>query len=282
MGIYDRDYNRPDFGGSGAQYMQMSFGLSSITPVVKWLLIINFAIFIIARLIPPVGHFMYTYGPVNTYTFLNIIQIWRYITYQFLHANVQHLVINLLYLYMFGRMVENAWGSKAFIKFYLTAGAIGGVFYSISVLIGILGAGDMVGASGAIFGVLTAAAILYPRAKVLVMFIFPMTLAWMVVLMIIFSLLFVLRGENLGGELAHLSGVAYAFLYLKYKPLLTQWRMKQQKGAWQRKVEQERSFQHEVDRILDKVNREGIQSLTSREKQILQEATRREQQSAGR
>ena len=65
---------------------------------------------------------------------------------------------------------------------------------------------------------------------------------------------------------------------MKYKPWITQRRMERQKGAWARKVDRERNFQSEVDRILDKVHRDGIGSLNNNEKRILQEATRREQE----
>jgi len=99
-----------------------------------------------------------------------------------------------------------------------------------------------------------------------------------VVLVVIMSLLNIATGNNAGGEAAHLTGLAVGFLYVKFKPLYTQWRMERHKGAWDHKVNQERQFRFEVDRILDKVHRDGIQSLTSREKKILQEATRREQE----
>jgi membrane associated rhomboid family serine protease len=155
----------------------------------------------------------------------------------------------------------------------------GGVLYTLGASIGVLDMGHMRGASGAIFGVLAAAAILFPKTKVLVLLIFPMTIVWMVILFTIISLIFILKGENVGGELSHLSGLAMGFAYIKYKPWITQRRMERQKGAWAHKVNQERNFQSEVDRILDKVHREGVNALSNREKQILQEATRREQES---
>jgi hypothetical protein len=101
---------------------------------------------------------------------------------------------------------------------------------------------------------------------------------WLVILVIIMSFLNIAAGENAGGEAAHLSGLAMGFLYMKYKPWITRRRMERQKGAWAQKIERERNFQSEVDRTLDKVRREGINSLTRNEKRILQEATRREQE----
>ena len=94
---------------------------------------------------------------------------------------------------------------------------------------------------------------------------------------VIMSMINIASGTNRGGEAAHLSGLAMGFLYMKYKPWITRRRMERQKGAWAQKVERERNFQSEVDRILDKVHREGVNTLNSNEKRTLQEATRREQ-----
>jgi membrane associated rhomboid family serine protease len=273
MGIYDRDYVRPEQD----QHYTMGGGVAGIPPVVKWLLIINFAVFLIANLMPDLGNYIYDYGSVFPKSFSNGVQVWRFITYQFLHAGVFHLVFNLMVLYFMGPFVERAWGSRAFLKFYLISGAAGGVVYTLLVLFRILEAGPMVGASGAIYGVVAAIAVMYPRMKVLLYGIIPMTMVWLVVLVVIMSLLNIASGKNAGGEAAHLTGLAVGFLYVKYKPWYTQWRMERKKGDWSRKIEHERNFHSEVDRILDKIRRDGIQSLSKREKQILQEATRREQ-----
>lgn len=280
MGIYDRDYVRPDFGQQ--QYTRMTSGFGNISPVVKWLLIINFAVFIISHLVPSIGRIVYALCPVEPTSFANIIQVWRFITYQFLHGSVWHLVFNLMVLYFMGPLLEQAWGSKAFLKFYLTAGAAGGIVYTLLVILKLLPAGGMVGASGAIYGVVAVIAVMYPRMKVLLYGIIPMSMIWLVVLVVILSLINIASGTNAGGEAAHLTGLAVGFFYVKYKPLLTQWRMQRHKGAWEKKMQTERGFLQEVDRILDKVNRDGIQSLTNREKQILQEATRREQENIQR
>lgn len=276
MGIYDRDYVRPEHG----QHYAMGGGFRGIPPVVKWLLIINFAVYIIAKLVPNLGNYIYYYGAVLPESFLNMIELWRLVTYQFLHSpsDIFHIVFNMMVLYFMGPFVERTWGARAFLKFYLIAGAAGGVVYTLLVLLRVLPAGIMVGASGAIYGVVAAIAVMYPRMRVLLYGIIPMTMVWLVVLVVIMSLLFIATGINAGGEVAHLTGLAVGFLYVKYKPLLTQWRMERQKGAWAQKMEHERNFHAEVDQILDKIRRDGINSLSRREKQILQEATRREQQ----
>ena len=274
MGIYDRDYARP----YQDQHYSMGSGFKGMPPVVKWLLIINFAVFIFSMLVPNIGNYIYKFGAVDTSQSTNIFQVWRVITYQFLHGDVMHLAFNLLVLYFMGPFVERSFGSRTFLKFYLICGAAGGVVYTLLVLLRILPAGIMVGASGGIYGVMAALAIMFPQMKVLLWGIIPMTMVRLVILLVVVSLITIAFGHNVGGEAAHLSGLAMGYLYMKYKPWITRRRMERQKGAWAQKIERERNFQSEVDRTLDKVRREGINSLTKNEKRILQEATRREQE----
>ncbi|MHC5182239.1 MAG: rhomboid family intramembrane serine protease [Planctomycetota bacterium] len=280
MGIYDRDYARP----YQDQHYSMGSGFKGMPPVVKWLLIINFAIYIAERLLfeplfveDPDFTRLDLYFSVLPITRLMAIQLWRVITYQFLHGSPMHLAFNLLVLYFMGPFVERSWGSKAFLKFFLICGAAGGIVYTILAQLRILPGGSMVGASGGIYGLMMALAIMYPQMKILLWGIIPMTMVRLVILLVIVSLITIAFGSNVGGEAAHLSGLAMGFVYMKYKPWATRRRMERQKGAWANKVQQERQFHSEVDRILDKVHREGIGSLSSHEKKLLQEATRREQ-----
>ena len=274
MGIYDRDYARP----YQDQHYSMGSGFKGMPPVVKWLLITNFAVFIFSMLVPNIGNYIYKFGAVDTSQSTNTLQVWRVISYQFLHGDVMHLAFNLLVLYFMGPFVERSFGSRTFLKFYLICGAAGGVVYTLLVLLRILPAGIMVGASGGIYVVMAALAIMFPQMRVLLWGIIPMTMVRLVILLVVVSLITIAFGHNVGGEAAHLSGLAMGYLYMKYKPWIPRRRMKRQKGAWAQKIERERNFQSDVDRALDKVRREGINSLTKNEKRILQEATRREQE----
>ncbi|MHC4926311.1 MAG: rhomboid family intramembrane serine protease [Planctomycetota bacterium] len=277
MGIYDRDYGRPN---PYQQQYSIGGGFKSIPPVVKWLLISNFAIFLLVNLVPALGNIIYGLGAVFPESVGNALQIWRVITYQFLHGGVMHLAFNMIVLYFMGPFIERAWGSRGFLKYYLICGAAGGVVYTVLVLVNVLKLGIMVGASGGIYGLMAAMVIMYPRMKVLLWGIIPMTMYWLVILAVIFSLLNIAIGKNVGGEAAHLTGLAMGFAYVLYKPKMTQFRMKRSQGNWEKKMQVEKNFQQEVDRILDKVHREGVSSLSKAEKGILQEATRREQQGA--
>ena len=254
----------------------MQFGPRRIGTVVMWLLILNFVIFILT-ISQNLKQTLFLWGAVMPDSPAHIVQIWRLVTFQFLHWNGTHFLFNMLFLFFFGPILEQLWGSRTFLKFYLISGAFGGLVYTLLSLFGVLPPGIMVGASGGLYAIMAAVAIMYPRMPVLIWGLIPVKMIWLVILAIIISLLKFTVGKNAGGEAAHLSGLLAGFLYVKYKPLLLNFQLHRKKGSWQKKMEQERSFEVEVDRVLKKVHQEGISSLSRRERQILQEATRREQ-----
>ena len=277
MGIYDRDYLQDDYGTGGRQ---VRFARPSLPPAVKWLLIVNIAIYLVCVLIPPVGNRVYTWASVYPGSWGTIAQVWRFVTYQFLHdlSSFFHILFNMMVLYFFGPLMERMWGSRRFLKFYLCAGAAGGIVYTLLVVFGVLKALPMVGASGGLYGILGAVAVLFPQMQVFLFGIIPMSMRTMAILAVVISLLNFAGGANAGGEAAHLTGMAIGVLYVMVLPRLTGLRMKRNKGQWSKKIEVERSFESEVDRILDKIHHEGLTRLTDKEKNILREATRREQE----
>ncbi len=273
MGIYDRDYVTGRGQDSGT--MRMGVGFREMG-VVKWLLIINFVVFILT-LSEKLQETIFTWGVVYPQNWLWIAQIWRLVTYQFLHWNAFHFLFNMFGLFFFGPILEHLWGSRTFLRFYLISGAAGGLVYTLLVIGHVLPAGPMAGASGGIYAIFMAVAIMFPRMMVLIYGLIPVRIGLLVIIMIIISLLKFASDQNAGGEAAHLTGLAAGAVYVLYKPWFTMSRLERKKGSWAKKIEQERRFEAEVDRILEKVNREGIGSLTEKEKQILQEATRKEQ-----
>ena len=278
MGLYDRDYTQADFKSQYRYSPQMS--LPQITPVVKWLLIINIAIFIPMYLSPDkIGNFIYTWFAVNSTTPETSLQLWRVITYQFLHSNqyLSHIFFNMLVLAFFGPMLERIWGSKKFLTFYLICGAAGGLLYPILALPGLLPDGSLVGASGSILGMLAAGAILFPNAIVLVMFVFPMRFWVLAVILGLISILSLFGGDNQGGEVAHLAGMAAGAIYVLSDSWREKMKFKYSAGKWEKKLSEQRNLQVELDRILEKVHKSGIHSLTSQEKRTLKKATKFEQ-----
>ncbi len=282
MGIYDRDYSHDNYGGSHGP--QMRFMMPSPTPIVKYILIINIAVFIPYYLFPALHRFVTYWFAVFPATPGMALQVWRLVSYQFLHANIGHIFVNMLILYFFGPMLERMWGSKRFLIFYLVCGAMGGVLYSLLVMTGFFpSAGTLVGASGAIFGMLAAGAILFPRMQVYVFFgLFPLPFPVVAIILVVINMLNLLHGDNAGGAAAHLAGMAAGAVYVLWPKLSKGVQTKSQSVQWESKINRERNFQAEVDRILDKVHNHGIASLSRKEKKMLREATQREQQERGR
>ena len=282
MGIYDRDYTREDssYGYRHAPQMRMAF--PRITPAVKWLLIINFGVHLVKVFFFRVPT-KYGISPLDSVFAVfpisvpQAFQLWRLVTYQFLHWNGWHLFINMLALFFLGPTLERNWGTKKFVIFYLSCGAAGGLFYLLLVAVKFLSVLPMVGASGAILGMLAACAILFPQFVVFIV-LFPVPIR---VAAVGFTLLYVInlaaKGSNAGGDAAHLAGMATGAIYVFSQSARTKLKSKIHAGAWEKKIAEQRNFQVEVDRILQKVHHSGIHSLTSKEKKVLKKATETEQ-----
>lgn len=280
MGLYDRDYTQENFhsGQHHAPHMRIQF--PRITPVVKWLLIINIVAFLSGYLIPRMGDILIDWFSVWPATIGTTMQVWRFITYQFLHGSLGHIFWNMFVLYFFGTMIENLWGSRKFLTFYLVCGTTGGIFYPILAHIGWLPLAHLIGASGSILGMLAAAAILFPRMNVYVFGVFPMKMSTLAIILVAMSLLSILRPDispNAGGQAAHLGGMCAGAIYVLSERWRQRLKMKVHKNIWESKMTDHRILQMEVDRILKKVHDNGMHSLTYKEKKILKQATKTEQ-----
>jgi membrane associated rhomboid family serine protease len=199
---------------------------------------------------------------------------WTLVTYMFLHGGFMHIIFNMLGLYFFGPRVEQRIGSERFFALYMISGITGGLlsFYTPMA--------QIVGASGAVFGVLLAYARFWPRDQILIWGIIPVEVRWLVLIYTVVSLL------GLGGgvaHFAHLGGFLGAFLYLvwmermagarKFRQvatappaakdaLLSNWKKVDRTGV-------HAVNKDEVDRILDKISASGIASLTPQERLFL-------------
>ena len=270
MGFQDRYYNQQQqpFGPGGG----MSFGLPRLTPMVKYLLIINCAVFVLQLIFREKLESLFA---ATGQSYIEALQVWRLITFQFLHS-VQtpfHLLFNMIGLYFLGPVLERSWGSQKFLIFYLLCGAVGGLLFVTFSYLGWMTGFYLIGASGGVLGLLVACAILFPQIRV-ILFIFPMQIRSAAILFAIFYFLTVVTGgANAGGDLCHLGGMATGFIWVMGRGRFGQLFAKRQESAYKRKWEQQQKLQYEVDRILAKVHEQGVQSLTRKEKQILQQAT---------
>ena len=282
MGLYDRDYTQEQNDAQSRYAPQMRLGFPSITPVVKWLLIVNISVFLIDTVFSSregTGMtFLQTYFAVIPATPMLTLQLWRLITYQFLHGDFSHIFWNMIGLFFLGPSLERQWGSRKFLAFYLSCGVAGGLFYILLVMTGFLSAAPMVGASGAILGVLTACAILFPHFVVFIV-IFPVPIRVAAVIFMAIAFYTVLsNGVNAGGEACHFAGIAVGAIYVLSDSWRTSLKLRFKASKWEKYIESERRLRLEVDRILKKVHDNGIQSLTASEKRILKKATHLEQE----
>ena len=258
----------------------MRFASAGLAPVVKWLLIVNTVVFLAAFLMPPVEYFALQWFSVYPTSVGKSLQLWRLITYQFLHGDPWHLFVNMLALFFFGPMLERSWGGRKFLVFYLLCGMTGGLLYPLLVLVGWLNIGPLVGASGSILGMLAAGAILFPNLTVYVWGIFPLRLVTLAIIFAGISIITLLRPDrfaNAGGEAAHLAGMVTGAVYVLSQSWRARLRLKIRSGGWEKKLAAQRKLQVEVDRILQKVHDSGIHSLTAQEKRTLRKATEAEQ-----
>lgn len=280
MGLYDRDYTQENYRSQFSGAPQMRFVSAQLSPVVKWLLIVNAAVFLATFLMPSVEYFTLQWFSVYPTSVGRSLQLWRLITYQFLHGSPWHLFVNMLALFFFGPMLERSWGGRKFLAFYLLCGMTGGLVYPLLVLAGWLDAAPLVGASGSILGMLAAGAILFPNLTVYMWGIFPLRLVTLAIIFAGISIITLLRPDrsaNAGGEAAHLAGMVTGAIYVLSQSWRAKLRLKIRSGGWEKKMAAQRKLQVEVDRILQKVHDSGIQSLTAQEKRTLRKATEAEQ-----
>ncbi|MBD3216820.1 MAG: rhomboid family intramembrane serine protease [candidate division Zixibacteria bacterium] len=258
-------------------YRQVNIGFGrGLTPVIKWLIIINAAIFLI-QIIDKSGYVTRQLG-LSTRDVLTVPAFWQVFTYQFTHGGFFHILFNMFILWMFGSEVEMTLGSRRFLKFYLLCGTGAGIItvmalFSVPTLV--------VGASGAIYGVMVAFAIMNPNRLVYLWFLIPIKVKYLVLILVGMDLLYTLSGGGGGvAYITHLGGALIGFLYMK-----SNWRMGALKSKITRlksdlKYKKEKKQQEstdrlmeEVDEILDKISKVGYENLTEKEKKILERAS---------
>jgi len=199
-------YNR------GYGQMRMGFG-RGLTPMIKWLLIANVVMFLL-QIIDRSGYITQQLA-LNTRNVLTVPAFWQVFTYQFLHGGFFHIFFNMFVLWMFGTEVEASLGSKRFLKFYLICGTGAGIITVI--IFNILGSViTVIGASGAVLGVLVAFAVMNPNRIVLLYFLFPIKVKYLVMIMVAIDLLAAWSGGGGGGvaHFTHLGGALIGFVYM--------------------------------------------------------------------
>lgn len=242
-----------------------------MTPWVRNLLIANIAVFFLEYTVPGVSNAL-AFVPA-----LVLYRPWTLITYMFVHAGLMHIGFNMLALYFFGPRVEERLGSARFLWLYMLSGISGALLSLIFAPMS-----PIIGASGAVFGVMLAFARFWPRAQIYIMGILPIE-AWLaVLLMVVFALWSGFTGSRSGvADFAHLGGFAGGWIYLKWletrhgarrfrtrtvakvgRDTLANWKHVDPKSVHE-------VNRDEVNRILDKISATGLSSLTPQERLFL-------------
>jgi membrane associated rhomboid family serine protease len=231
---------------------------------------------------------------------------WEFLTYGFAHSpyDYTHILFNMMGLYFLGRDVEDAYGPKEFLRFYLAAMVFASVVWCVvNRLTGAPGGAIAYGASGAIAGVVILYALNFPHRMLLLFFVIPVP-AWLCGVLIVVLDMLGASGHGLevsghGGEKVqiaysmHLAGAAFAAIYYQcgwnFARLTSWW------TAWPSFFRRKPALRvhhpndatlddlgEQVDRILEKISREGEASLTAKERQMLETASRAYQHRVGR
>lgn len=185
-------------------------------PVVKNLIIINILVFMAMKLLP-VGDAVEQYCAlwVNLPGWLNF-KAYQFITYMFLHANFEHIFFNMFALWMFGRTLEYELGSKRFLIYYMICG-VGAALIQTAIAWGMGQPMLLVGASGAVMGLLLAFGVMHPNAVIMLLIPpIPMKAKWFVIIYGVIELFLGWRGVGNVAHFAHVGGMLWGFLLLRW------------------------------------------------------------------
>ena len=294
-------------------------GFSLFTPVIKNLIIINVIVFLMQMLGEQVilGNASGSYllnkwfalnplGGADNYGIPYHFQIWQLVTYQFMHGGFSHIFFNMLFLWMFGMEVENMWGTKKFLTFYLTCGIVAGIAQLVLPALFNEALAPTIGASGAIFGVLVAFGMLFPDRYVYLYFLIPVKAKYLIIFLIVVEFYSLPTGGDVA-HIAHLGGALAGFIFVLFnrKPSYSGNAFfgsntrggskifdsfKNASNVFKKKDDEVEDAdyydingdknnpevsQEEIDKILDKISQSGYQNLSEREKKVLFEASKR-------
>ena len=218
-------------------YYRYRFSLGyDLTPVIKKLLTIMLAVFVLQMLVSSQITIYLGLVPILVWKKLFL---WQLVTYLFLHGGISHLLFNLIALWMFGGELENYWGSWKFVRYFFFCGVGAGictVVFSPDQFV------PVIGASGAIYGLLLAFGWLFPNRPIYIYFLFPIPARYFVIIFGLLEFLYFSRGGTGGGiaHLTHLGGLLFGLSYMLYPVLRQKARREYYKRAWSQRGPKDR------------------------------------------
>ena len=240
-----------------------------------------------------IAYYANEYFATTAYLPKLLTRFWTPFTYMFMHEGILHILFNMLWLYWMGRIFEEYLGNKRTVGLYIMGGLAGAFFYIACFNIfpafthnPALQAVPAVGASASVMAIMVATATLLPNYTISLLLFGPVKLKWLVGVTLIIDFLLIV-GSNPGGEIAHLGGALFGFIYIKQLQKGHDWvtgisnifksspKLKvAAKNTGKNSAEYPR--QEEIDRILDKISQSGYDSLSKQEKEILFRASNNE------
>jgi rhomboid family protein len=291
MGIYDRDYQRGYYGQAPGFHLGGSLTLTSKIAIVM------FGVYVVQMLtrgqFPNDGWFTDLFSLHANF----VKQPWRFfelLSYGFLHDvwDLKHIIFNMIAFWFFGRSVEYRYGRQEFLAFFLTAIVASGLAWTLGEYIANrqLTPVQILGASGGISAVLIVFCFNFPHQMVYIYGVLPIP-AWVFAILFVGMDIFGASGRPVGGQAnvaytAHLGGAVFGFLYYQWGGRLE--RLLPSGAMWKRlrpkpklrvidpdsPESSDDSTDEQVDAILQKIQEHGRDSLTRRERGILEEASR--------
>lgn len=266
-----------------------------LTPIVKKIIIVNIVIFILQNIFPP--DFANQWFALSHNGFINGLKVWQVFTYMFMHGGWLHLFLNMFALWIFAGELEQVWGSKFFLRYYLLSGLGAGIF--IVLMNSYMSTQNpnyatipTVGASGAVYGILLAYGMTWPNREVLLYFILPVKMKYLVLafgLIEFFGTLNSAMGASGNiSHIGHLGGLVTGLLLLlhkkrnkshtrgstsftsKKKGVLGEILKKNRLKKKQEEIEKRIKAKKIIDKLLDKIASNGISSLSAKEKKDLE------------
>ena len=256
---------------------EFSYRPNLFTNAIKILVSVNFGIFVLQTISNAEALFFPLFGLVPKMVWSELM-IWQPITYLFFHGGIWHVLINMFVLWMFGSELERIWGKHHFLKFHFITGIGSGL---ITMFFSLKSMTPIVGASGAVYGVLLAYGLTYPNRQIYLYGIIPIKSIWFVIGIGFIAFMSSFNNLSQVSHITHLSGMLIGYLMLK-RPF--QWRtlwfsirkktLEYQVHQKEKKLSHIQKIEHDVDIILDKINREGFDKLSKDEQDQLYEGSR--------
>ena len=256
---------------------QLSYKPQLFTDAIKLLVSVNLTIFFL-QTISGKEHLLFDLFGLVPQAIWSDFMIWQPLTYLFFHGNIWHVLINMFVLWMFGSELENAWGRKNFLKYYFMTGIGAGI---VTCLFNLQSNIPVVGASGAVYGILLAYGLSFPNRTVYLYGLIPIKSIWFVIAIGILAFFSSFQQMTQISHLTHISGMAIGYIFLKRRWRLKDIWFKIRKKTLEYRIQiedvkqsKEKALEKDIDYILDKIQKVGFKGLSDQEQNNLYNASK--------